>query len=154
MPRRRGTEAVLEEIERRIDNNELLSPEEREEVRDRARKHVAEARKKKEVDAYFAAQVRVEEVSYEPTQQLEDFTVDLPEYTPMIKINNVGYFHGCTYEVPYNLARSMADLQGWAWKHENEWKQGKHHSAHRPLDRVMNARGVVTTRSNMREPRL
>ena len=49
--------------------------------------------------------VKEAEREFEPNEQLEDFTVDLPEYTPYIKINNVIYFHGLTYEVPYSKAR-------------------------------------------------
>lgn len=123
MPRRRGTgpDTVLEEIERRINTTPtLLTEEDREAARERARKHVADARKTSELDAYFKAQVREEERSYEPKDQLEDFTVDLPEYTAMIVLNNVGYYHGCTYEVPHHQCVSMMDIQARAWEHENE----------------------------------
>jgi hypothetical protein len=129
MQRKKSVAAVLEEIERRIDNSELLSAEDKEAAREKAREHVLKARKEKATEAYFKAAVREEERAYELAEQLEDFTVDLPEYAPMIKINNVGFYHGCTYEIPYSQARSMADIQARAWEHEREWKDGRHRSA-------------------------
>lgn len=126
MQRKKSVAAVLEEIERRIDNSELLSAEEKESAREKAREHVLKARKEKAVDAYFKAAVLEEERTYNADEALEDFHIDLPEYTPLIKINNVGYYHGCTYEVPYSQARSLADIQARAWEHEREWREGRH----------------------------
>jgi len=156
MPRRK--QEVLDEIERRINNStELLTEKDKEEALQRAREHVADAKKKKAVDAYFAAAVKEEERSYEPTEAMEDFYVDLPEYAAMIKINNVGYYHGCTYEVPYSQARSMADIQANAWNHEREWKDGRHRTAdatRRPQHLRVSPHGVVSTTGNMRLPRM
>lgn len=126
MPRRKGTEAVLEELERRIANSAALTEQDKIEARERAREHVAKARKTKALDAYFAAAIREEERGFEPNDEMVDFTVNLPEYTPMLKINNVGYYHGCTYEVPQHVMVSMLDMQGRAWEHEGEWKEGRH----------------------------
>lgn len=151
MQRKKSVTAVLEEIERRIDNSDLLSAEEKEAAREKARDHVLKARKEKAIDAYFKAAVKEEERGFEPTEQLEDFTVDLPEYTPMLKLNNIGFYHGCTYEVPYSQARSMADLQARAWDHEREWKEGRHRTgdAYRRPQHIHispnNPHGVVNT---------
>lgn len=160
MTRKKSIAAVLEEIERRIDSDGLLTAEEKQEALEKAREHVLNARKEKAIDAYFKAAVREEERSYELTEQLEDFTVDLPEYAPMIKINNVGFYHGCTYEVPYSQARSMADMQARAWEHEAEWKSGRHRTSdalRRPQHIHIspnNPGGRVTTTQNMRAPRI
>lgn len=160
MTRKKSVAAVLEEIERRIDNSELLSEEEKEAAREKAREHVLNARKEKATEAYFKAAVREEERSFEYAEQLEDFMVDLPEYAPMLKINNVGYYHGCVYEVPYSVARSMADMQARAWEHEREWRDGKHRisdATRRPQHLNLsptNPHGRVTTSANMRMPRI
>jgi hypothetical protein len=141
MPRRKRSDTVLEEIERRIDNSpSLLTDEDKQEARDRAREHVSKARKTSELDAYFKAQVREEERSYEPKDQLEDFTVDLPEYAPMIVINNIGYYHGCTYEVPHHMRISLMDIQARAWEHENEihGRRRKGDVARDPFNRGIN----------------
>jgi len=150
MPRKKRQ--VLDEIERRIAQSELLSPEEKEAAREKARDQVAKSRKDKALEAYLAAAIREEEREYEPQEQMEDFTVDLAEYAPYIAINNVMYFHGVTYEVPYSQARSMAELQQWTWRHEREWREGKSHLGLKP--RLMqispsNPNGVTTTQ-NMR----
>lgn len=156
MPRRK--QEVLEEIERRINNSsELITDKDREEARERAREHVRKAKREKAIDAYFAAAVKEEEREYDPTEQMEDFTIDLPEYTPMIKINNMGYYHGCTYEVPYSVARTMADIQGRAWDHEREWKDGRHRTSdvsRRPQFLRISPHGVVTSTGNMKMPRM
>ena len=161
MQRKKSVAAVLEEIERRIDNSDLLSAEEKEAAREKAREHVLKARKEKATEAYFKAAVKEEERGFELTEQLEDFVVDLPEYAPMIKINNVGFYHGCVYEVPYSVARSMADMQARAWEHEREWRDGKHHrtsdATRRPQHINLspnNPQGRVTTTGNMRMPRM
>jgi hypothetical protein len=160
MQRKKSVAAVLEEIERRIDNSDLLSEEEKEAAREKAREHVLKARKEKATEAYFKAAVKEEERGFEPTEQLEDFVVDLPEYAPMIKINNVGFYHGCVYEVPYSVARSMADMQARAWEHEREWKEGKHRvsdATRRPQNKIIspsNPHGAVSTTGNMRMPRM
>lgn len=150
MPRKK--KEVLEEIERRIDANNLLSDEDKEQTRKRAREHVLEARKKKATDEYFTAAVREEEREFEPTEVIEDFHVELPEYTPFIKINNVAYFHNLVYEVPYSLARAMADIQWAAWQHQNEIDGKSRHGdlTRRPRNLAIspsNPNGVTTTQS-------
>lgn len=160
MTRKKSVAAILEEIERRIDNSDLLSEEEKEAAREKAREHVLKARKEKATEAYFKAAIKEEERTFEPIEQLEDFIVDLPEYAPMIKINNVGFYHGCVYEVPYSVARSMADMQARAWEHETEWKQGRSRmgdTMRRPQHVIIspnNPHGRVSTTGNMRMPRM
>ena len=61
MNRKKSVAAVLEEIERRIDNSDLLSEDEKEAAREKAREHVLKARKEKATEAYFKAAVREEE---------------------------------------------------------------------------------------------
>lgn len=153
MPRRK--KQILDEIETRIAGSALLSDEEKAEARKRAADHVAKSRKEKAIDAYFDAAVREEEREYEPHEQLEDFFVDLPPYAPFIKINNVMYFHGLVYEVPYSKARSMADIAWRAWNHEREFKEGKssYDANRRPLHLALSPhspQGRVTTTESMR----
>ena len=155
----------LKEIEKRIQLAANLSEEEKSEARQRARDHVLKKRKEKAIDQYFEAAVKEEEREFEPDEQYEDYTVDLPEYTPFIKINNVIYFHGITYEVSYKKARSMADLQARAWEHDRE-KDGKRRKGdigRDPFNRGVNAMrntsmsaqsGAVTRTDNLRAPRL
>lgn len=150
MPRKK--KEVLDDIESRIAGAALLSDEDRAEVRKRAADHVRSARKEKAVDELFKLAVIEEEREYEPAQERVDFTVDLPDYAPFIKINNVMFFHGLTYEVPMGLARDMMHIQYRAWCHENEWRQGKspHDMTRGPLNRTLSMHGVVNSTSTMR----
>ena len=146
MPRKKRT--VLEEIELRIETSELLSPEEKTEALKRAKEHVLKTRKEKAIDAYFDAAVKAEERSFVREEQLEDFTVDLPEYTYMIAIDNVRYYHGVTYEIPYSKARSMNEIQAAAWSHDREINGKRRHgdATRQPLNRIMDGRtGAITT---------
>jgi hypothetical protein len=159
MPRKK--KEVLDEIEIRINALDaagvpLLSDEERAATLEKAKEHVRKAKKDKAIDALLAEAIKVEEREYEPFEQIEDFCVDLPEYAPFIKINNVMYFHGLVYEVPYSKARDMAHIQYRAWCHEREWKEGRS-----PLDmnrspRLLNLspgnpNGRVNTTTSMRD---
>ena len=116
------------------------------------------ARKEKAVDAYFKAAVKEVERSHTPAEQYEDFEVNLPEYTWQIKLDNVGYYHGCTYEVPYSVARSMADIQYNAWSHDREIQGRRRHGdlMRQPLYTDLSPghpQGRVTNTGNMRAAR-
>jgi ElaB/YqjD/DUF883 family membrane-anchored ribosome-binding protein len=151
----RSKKQVLDEIETRIAGAADLSVEEKAEIRDRAKKHVAEARKTKATEELLKLAIAEEEREHEPHQVIEDFYVDLPPYAPFIKINNVMYFHGIVYEVPYHKARAMADIAWRAWNHEREFKEGKsaYDANRRPLHLALSPhspQGRVTTTDNMR----
>ena len=88
----------LKEIEKRIQLAANLSEEEKSEARQRARDHVLKKRKEKAIDQYFEAAVKAEEQALNPFEALEDFTIDLPEYTYMVRIDGVEFYHGCTYK--------------------------------------------------------
>ena len=68
MPRRKS--AALSEIETRIDANAVLSAEEKDAIRERARKHVHQARKEKDTDRLFDAMVKEAERSSSRTSSL------------------------------------------------------------------------------------
>ena len=150
MPRKK--KEVLDEIQTRIIGSDLLSDEEKEQTLKRAAEHVKEARKKKATDELFTAAVRETEREYDPLEAMEDFHVELPEYTPFIKLNNVVYFHGLVYEISYSRARDMAHLQWCAWQHQNEIDGKRRHGdlVRKPLHMMLspsNPQGVTTTQS-------
>ena len=111
---------ALKEIEKRIELSAFLSNEEKAEARERAREHVTKKRKEKAIDDYFNAAVKAEEQALNPKERLEDFIVDLPEYTYHITINGTMYYHGVQYRLPFSQCRSMADIQARAWEHQRE----------------------------------
>jgi hypothetical protein len=120
MPRKKNAVSALSEIENRINGSDRLNEEEKLEALDRARKHVAETRKKDAIEAYFEAAKKEVEREYRPKEQYEDITIDLPEYAFNIAIDGMRYYQGVTYEVPYSQARSIAEIQAAAWAHDRE----------------------------------
>lgn len=122
-PKGRSRKPVIDkmvEIAKRIDASGTLTAEEKAEARQRAYDHVTKKRKEKAIDQYFEAAVKAEEQALEPTQAMEEITIDLPEYTYSIVINGTALYHGCTYTVRYGVARSLADIQARAWEHQRE----------------------------------
>lgn len=64
-----------------------------------------------------------------PAKEYVDFRVDLPIQASSIRIDGREFFHGLTYKVDANQAKSMAEIQGRAWAHENEVR-----GARKPFD--------------------
>ncbi len=122
MPRHKKTaDSLLEEIERRVANTDLLTPLEKEETLKKAKEHVLAQRKDKAMADLLAKAIEAEENAFDPNEEQIEFTVDLPDFTPCITINGrMSYFHGCTYKVPMQLYRSLIDLQFQASCHQRE----------------------------------
>jgi len=122
MPRRKAdTDAIMGQIELRIANSDLLSDEEKEQTRVRAKAHVDELRKKNALDAYFNAMVSQENARWDPNEELLDITIELGEYSPCITINGMNsYYHGVTYTVPRSLHAVLMDISWQTQQHQRE----------------------------------
>lgn len=131
---------IIDDLEKTIPGTDLLSDEERQEVRSRAKAHVLKAKKDKALEDLLKVAIREEEREFSPKEKFEDFTVNLPEFSHCLTIDGKMYLNGQTYEVPYSMARSMADQQARAWEHDRE-KDGyrrKGDVARDPLGRGVN----------------
>jgi hypothetical protein len=118
---RRKIDKILEEIEKRVADSDLLSPEEKVETLARAKEHVAKLRKDKVIDDLFAQAVKAEQNAYDPNEELVEWTVDLPEFAPCITVNGtISYYHGCTYKVPLIVYRDMLSQQWQSQCHQRE----------------------------------
>lgn len=145
----------LSEIERRIDADpELVTDDMREKIKARAREHVRKKAAEKLEDRIFAEEVRRAEVEYaEPDEALMEITIDLPDFAYMIAIDGVGYYHGCTYDVPTRKYRSMIDQMARSWEHNREihGDRRKGDVTMRPMNRrISGLTGAVTTTDSMR----
>ncbi len=121
MPRQKNPDKIFEEIEKRVADAHLLTPEQKAETIAKAKTHVEEQRRNKAIDALFAQAVKAEENAYDPDEEIIEFTVDLADYTPCITINGaMSYYHGCTYKVPKKLYVSLIDLQWQTHCHQRE----------------------------------
>lgn len=145
---------ALKEIEKRIELAANLTEEEKVEARQRAREHVLKKRKEKAIDQYFDAAVKAEEMALNPQEHMEDFVVDLPEYTYHMTIDGQMFYHGVQYRLPFSKARSMADIQARAWEHQREIdgrrRMGDQSRKHEHLVISPTRPGRVNTSGNMR----
>ncbi len=160
MPRRKKIdvvtpEAILAELEKRIDGHDLLSEIEKEEIRAKARAHVDEQRKKKAVDAFYDQYVKAEENKFDPNEQMVELTIELGDYAPCIAINGaMQYYHGVTYRVPRSVALSLNDIMWQTQQHQREieGKRRKGDILAQPLNMRIspsNPHGNVTGRGNL-----
>lgn len=124
---RRNIASAMAEINKRLDADTTLTDEEREQIREKAREHVAKKRKDKAEAEYLAQAIREEEISHNPLEQYEDVTIDIAPYVASaqlkascITLDGRMYFHGVTYSVPYSVARTLEDIMARTWEHENE----------------------------------
>jgi hypothetical protein len=156
MPRHKKTDLIFEEIEKRVAHSDLLSPLEKEETLARAKAHVEEQRKKQAIDSLFEHAVKAEQNAYDPNEEIVEFTVDLPDFSPCITINGfMSYYHGCTYKVPMQLYRSLIDLQWQANCHQREIEGHRRQGDINRRPQYTNLspsspHGRVTTTGNMR----
>jgi hypothetical protein len=129
MNRRRNVADALSEIDQRLEAQgmPLLSEEEKEQIRAKAREHVAKKRKEQAEADYLAAAIREEEREHVPEDKWEDITINLAPFVASQKFNSAflaidgtRYFHGITYTVTYNQARFMEDIMARGWEHERE----------------------------------
>lgn len=121
MARKKRTLAeALADIDDRLDGNELLTAEDRETIKQKAREHVLAKRKKVVEEQALAAAIEEEERRYKISEPFEYCTVNLAPYCAMITLDGVMYFHGIEYEVPYSVARTLDDVMARTWEHQNE----------------------------------
>ena len=156
MPRRKTPASILTEIEKRIANSDLLSDEEKQATLAKAKEHVAAQRKEAAMEALLREAIKAEENAYDPNEEIVEWTVDLPEYTPYIGINgHFQYFHGVTYKVPMGVFKSLLDLQWQAQCHQREIDGHRRQGdlQRKPLYTNLSPQhpaGRVTTTGNMR----
>jgi hypothetical protein len=152
----------ITEIETRVDGDVSLSAEQREEVKERARKHVRKKAQERLTDELFAKEVRLAEIEFtHPDDELLEVTIDLPEFAYSIVMDNVSYFHGLTYDVPKRKYHSIIDQMARSWEHDREIhaRRRKGDIARDPFGRGVNAltersigaSGQVTTRASLRD---
>jgi hypothetical protein len=127
MPRNRDVasalgseETILREIDTRLASDELLSAADREQILERARKHVEDERKEAVTDELLQKAIKAERRKHNPKEAFEDVILDLPPYQAYIALDGVMYFHGLRYTVTYSVARVMDDIAGRGWEHQNE----------------------------------
>jgi hypothetical protein len=97
-----------------------LTPQEQEDINERARQKVAEERKAAEEDQCFEQALRTARSAYDPALRMEDVLIDLPGHAVHILIDGVQFMHGMVYEVPQPVAQTINDIIHRTWLHEDE----------------------------------
>ena len=120
MPRGRPKKAILEEIDRRLNADEILTPDEKEAIRRKAVEHVAKTKKESTEDALLHAYIKEEERKDKPEEELVDITLELPDHAPFIRLDNRVWFHGIVYEVEMSVYQTMMDIQARMWEQEHQ----------------------------------
>jgi hypothetical protein len=143
MAKKKSVKSVLAEIEERIDAEGLLTAEEKGAALLKAAEHIKKERKKKALDDFLSAAIDEERRKFVPEEHLEDILIDLPKFAPYVAIDGVQYYHGIIYTLPFNRARSVADIMARAWEHQNEIDGRK-----RKGDEAMKPR-MITLRDGM-----
>lgn len=119
---KRSLASALAEIDRRLDADDLLTADEKQVIRDKAREEVARRRKERAEEAYLKAAIKEEERAFDPVEQWEDVIIDLAPYAAFIALDGVQYFHGLTYTVTRGQAATIADVCARTWEHQREIK--------------------------------
>lgn len=128
MPRRRIADA-LSEIDRRLEQQgmPLLSEEDREQIRAKAKEHVAKKRRDKAEAELLAQAIIEEEREYVPEDQLEDVYIELAPFVAVARFNaafialdGVRFFHGMSYRVSRKVGDTLRDIMARGWEHERE----------------------------------
>ena len=120
MARGRPKKQIFDEMDRRLNADEILTPGEKEAIRAKAVEHVAKTKKESTEEALLHAYIKEEERKDKPEEELIDITLDLPEHAPFIRLDNRVWFHGVTYEVEMSVYATMVDIQGRMWEQEQQ----------------------------------
>jgi hypothetical protein len=127
MVRGRPKKQILDEIDRRLNADDVLTPDEKEAIRAKAVEHVAKTKKESTEEALLHAYIKEEERKDKPEEELIDITLDLPEHAPFIRLDNRVWFHGVVYEVEMSVYQTMMDIQGRMWEQERQTQgEGKY----------------------------
>jgi hypothetical protein len=116
------------EIDRRIEANyPELTDEERAIIKERAREHVLKVQKERAKEARDQLIDKATERAVRDAEKVAglhgayvDITIDLAPIAAYIALDGVFYYHGVTYEVPFNVAQTIIDISARTWEHENE----------------------------------
>ena len=151
MPRGRPRKNVMEEIDRRLNADTILSPDEKEAIRKKAIEHVAKTKRDATEEALLHAYIKEEERADHPEEELIDIVLDLPDHAPFIRLDNRVWFHGVVYEVEMSVYQTMVDIQARMWEQEAQTQgRGRYNRPKQMRVSPGNPAGKMTTTQNLR----
>ena len=151
MARGRPKAQILEEIERRLNADEVLSPEDKAAIRAKAVEHVAKTKRESTEEALLHAYIKEEERKDKPQEEIVDIILDLPDHAPFIRLDNRVWFHGVVYEVEMSVYSTMMDVQARMWEQELQTQGRSKYNRPRQMKlSPSNPHGAVTDTQNLR----
>jgi hypothetical protein len=124
-------------------NAALLSDEDKQKLREKAKQRVETKRRETAEDAFLAEAIRQEELSDKPQDQLEYILIDMAGHAPHIMLDGVQFFHGETYEVTRAQADTMREIIARGWAHEEEIGGANRDLYRKPRNTTLASSGAV-----------
>jgi hypothetical protein len=112
-------------------NFDLLSEDEKAEIRAKAEAKVIDDEKQRAWQAFLDAEVKrlEKELHPEAYEEEKEITIDLALFADRIILDGRTYMHGRKYTVKKSVYDSLAEIQSKTWKH--------YHDTHRDPERVL-----------------
>jgi len=126
---KRSVADQLSALDKRLLVDTSLTDAEREQIRQKAREHVAKKRRDKAEATYLAQAIAEEERenAADVNETYEDIQIDLAPFVAsekfsasFISLDGVMFYHGLIYNVRYGVAQTLRDIQARGWEHERE----------------------------------
>lgn len=112
--------------ELKLDFEALLTPEERESIRNKARLKIDARDKEEAMDRYLKAEMAKIDAELHPEAevQMTKFTPQLADYADAIRMEGRVYHHGYEYDVPVTQLPQLMDIEFQTWRHDREITKG------------------------------
>lgn len=98
----------------------LLSVEDVERVRSRARKAATEEKRKLAEEKLYEQALEEERRVLEPEKEMRELVIDLAPFAKMILLDGRQYFHGMLYRVPRQVYDQLREIVARSWAHDEE----------------------------------
>jgi hypothetical protein len=96
----------------------LITEEARERIRKEAEVKISDERRLAAEDALREEMLAEERAKFDPTEEMERVTIDIPAYSDKILIDGVAYYHGEVVPVTRKTAASIREHMGRMWELE------------------------------------
>jgi hypothetical protein len=125
-PKSKKSVAIPEVASKEADfgTTNLLSDDDKERLKKKARDNVLADMKKEAEEAFLSREERKEiirrkqKIGETDQDELVNFVCDLADYAAYIMVNNVTYYHGFSYKVPRHVCRGLMDIAARTWDHD------------------------------------
>lgn len=146
-----GEPTLADAVAAEASTHPILSAEEVEAARAKARALIETKRKKAATDALIAEETRRLEqeeglvTGNEVKDEMVSIHLDLAEHSSRIVLSGTPYYHGQTYTVPRHVADTLREIQSRGHDHQSEI-EGKNIADRfrRPRNTVINTRKGIT----------